>query len=466
MTETERRDPEPSPLIMRLLRRRTEPIGIIDVRRPQAHYARVAGWVAARFPLLAELAERHDLGEEDAAGAAEFIHVARRVPRSQDQAVLGPGIAAVQRSGPGPSPPSPSGSSLASGNREGVGTAPGRANGPDLRLPAAGLPRVNDAVHAVSSATRLQGNPHLDQPHSRGKEPSAMPAPVQPPLPPAAERLKTSSPRRGGPSGSPAAGENRGEVGSSPASLDDKPPVTRLATEPPPRLSAPSPAVLDGKPPATVWRVRRGAPPASPSVLSAELTRSLTATVRSPLPQARSELAVRGMHPVLTVSPSARREGQESSLPPAPVLKRSVQSASLPRYSATATAAAMADSRPQGGEPTLPSLPLKAMQDMHAAPLVWRKTPAANPDRAPATEDSWARRPVIAHARSPDGPGTRPQGGITEHPPVSQTIVPVPERSHPRFTRREWAELVERLSRLIWHKFAVDLDRRGVRLWR
>lgn len=466
MTESERRDPEPSPLIMRLLRRRSEPAGIIDVRHPQAHHARVAGWVAARFPLLAELAERHDLGGEDVAGTADFIHVARRVPRSQDQAVPGPGIAARQHPGPGPSPPLPTGSSSASGNREGVGTAPGRASGPDLDLPAAGRPRVDDAVHAVSSATRLQGNPPLDHPPSRRKEPSAIPAPVQSPPSPPAERFAASSPRRDGPQGPAATGESRGAVEPSPASLNDKPPATRLATEPPPRSAAPSPVALDGKPPATVWRVRRGAPPASPRVLSAELTRSPAATVPSPLPQARSELVVRGMHPVLPVSPLAGRREQGSSLPPAPVLKRSVQSASLPRYSATATAAAMADSRPQGREPPPLSLPLQEMQDMHAVPLVWRKTPVSNKDRAPATQDSWARRPIIAHARSLDGSGTRPRGGIAEQPPVSQTIVPVPERSHPRFTRREWAELVERLSRLIWHKFAVDLDRRGVRLWR
>ena len=42
---------EPSPLVQRLDRRRTEPIGIIDVRHPQAHCARIAGWIAERFDL-------------------------------------------------------------------------------------------------------------------------------------------------------------------------------------------------------------------------------------------------------------------------------------------------------------------------------------------------------------------------------------------------------------------------------
>jgi hypothetical protein len=112
MTEAERHDPEPSPLIERLLRRRTEPIGIIDVRHAQAHYARIAGWIAARFPLLAELAARHGLSGEGKAGAAEFIYAGRAVlhPGEQPVCVSGIPVLALQalRGGGTPeNPPSP-----------------------------------------------------------------------------------------------------------------------------------------------------------------------------------------------------------------------------------------------------------------------------------------------------------------------------------------------------------------------
>jgi hypothetical protein len=62
--------------------------------------------------------------------------------------------------------------------------------------------------------------------------------------------------------------------------------------------------------------------------------------------------------------------------------------------------------------------------------------------------------------------GRLTRGAVAEHTPVSQTIMPIPERPRLRLSKREWTQLVERLSRLIWHKLAVDLDRRGIRSWR
>lgn len=48
-----------SELIERLNARRTESLGLIDVRRPQQHYANTAGWPAQRFPLLSYLIARY-----------------------------------------------------------------------------------------------------------------------------------------------------------------------------------------------------------------------------------------------------------------------------------------------------------------------------------------------------------------------------------------------------------------------
>jgi hypothetical protein len=52
----------------RLLQRRTEPAGVIDVRHAQRQYARTAGWVAQRFALLDHWKTRYG-GDEDAGTA-------------------------------------------------------------------------------------------------------------------------------------------------------------------------------------------------------------------------------------------------------------------------------------------------------------------------------------------------------------------------------------------------------------
>ena len=59
-------------LAERLLQRRTEPLGVIDVRQGQRHYARTAGWVAQRFALLDHWKTRYG-GDEDAAPANDSL---------------------------------------------------------------------------------------------------------------------------------------------------------------------------------------------------------------------------------------------------------------------------------------------------------------------------------------------------------------------------------------------------------
>lgn len=56
---------EPSPLFaMRVIRRATEPIGVIDVRHPLEIYARTATWLSKRFPLLEQVMARSWTSEE------------------------------------------------------------------------------------------------------------------------------------------------------------------------------------------------------------------------------------------------------------------------------------------------------------------------------------------------------------------------------------------------------------------
>jgi hypothetical protein len=71
----------PSPLTQRLARRATEPLGVIDTRRPQRLYSRTAGWIAQRFALLDDLKFRH--GASDEAGPQSTSLVFAKSPEHQ-----------------------------------------------------------------------------------------------------------------------------------------------------------------------------------------------------------------------------------------------------------------------------------------------------------------------------------------------------------------------------------------------
>lgn len=58
----------------RLAQRGSEPLGVIDVRRPQQYYARMAGWFGQRLPLLNQLLARYHDGGEHRVGASGFIY--------------------------------------------------------------------------------------------------------------------------------------------------------------------------------------------------------------------------------------------------------------------------------------------------------------------------------------------------------------------------------------------------------
>lgn len=56
-------------LTERLLARATRPLGLIDVRRAERHYARVMDWLAARTPLVEHLRSRYGLTEGEGSAA-------------------------------------------------------------------------------------------------------------------------------------------------------------------------------------------------------------------------------------------------------------------------------------------------------------------------------------------------------------------------------------------------------------
>lgn len=66
----------PTELGERLLQRRTEPLGLIDVRQPQQHYTRTAGWIAQRFALLDHWKTRYGSDEDTSAAGPSLVFAA------------------------------------------------------------------------------------------------------------------------------------------------------------------------------------------------------------------------------------------------------------------------------------------------------------------------------------------------------------------------------------------------------
>lgn len=64
---------EPGPLVQSLLHRYTAPMGVINVTHSQAHFNRLTAWLSGRFPLLAQLKTRRLLEEKFPAVPGAFV---------------------------------------------------------------------------------------------------------------------------------------------------------------------------------------------------------------------------------------------------------------------------------------------------------------------------------------------------------------------------------------------------------
>src|SRR5262245_13737224 len=79
-------------LAERLLQRRTEPLGVIDVRQGQRHYTRTAGWVAQRFALLDHWKTRYGAEEDAAPTNASLVFTGRGQSRVEPAHTLSDSI--------------------------------------------------------------------------------------------------------------------------------------------------------------------------------------------------------------------------------------------------------------------------------------------------------------------------------------------------------------------------------------
>ncbi|HKX32510.1 MAG TPA: hypothetical protein VJ302_32790, partial [Blastocatellia bacterium] len=145
-----------SALAERLMRRRTEPIGVVDVRQPQMLYTRTAGWVAQRFGLLDRWRERYGADEQSWQRGDELVFASPALP-SSDLAEAAPREPAVRRSAIPPS--------------SGIAPSPGVASAPLLRVsrrrsnrtvvartaePSGGIADASGADGGVESVQRVR----------------------------------------------------------------------------------------------------------------------------------------------------------------------------------------------------------------------------------------------------------------------------------------------------------------------
>src|SRR4051812_49116237 len=70
-------------LAERLLRRRDQPLGLIDMRHPQQQYTRTAGWAVRRFALLDHWKTRYGGDEGASAHGTNLVFAAQRQPLTE-----------------------------------------------------------------------------------------------------------------------------------------------------------------------------------------------------------------------------------------------------------------------------------------------------------------------------------------------------------------------------------------------
>jgi hypothetical protein len=464
---------KPSPLVQRLDRRRIESIGVIDVRHPQAHYSRIVGWIAERFPLLIELAERHGSDGQDGPGYDELVYSSSAVLSTSDPPAAALNTEshalALEKISPHAANRYPDSATIPVGRFRVVrpvqvlAASMEAAEPPIARAPSSAVhgrsaksalpqaqglelsPAPDEGHRPQTFLTRNVGNPEPEIP-SVPRDSSQSPDPDQP-IARVTAPIETSAPfpakvedvvPRGPSSGFthlPEEGEgNAAVLGPEIAVVHES-------------LASPT-----TEPAQTVWRVRRGAagserlPPPEPlAAISTEpgtLSRTADDTGETFLPHGKEKVG-RGVEHLSPSKGEGRNEiysssqGQEMN-------ETAVSTSSLVNAEAL--------------------LSLEVPTGARTVPLVLRRQHAAIGGLV--GEGSWSQEDALTDQSSRQGTSARLHTGVTEHSPISQARILFRERPRLRLSKREWAQLVDRLIRVISQKLAIDLERRGIRAWR
>ena len=441
----------------RLLQRRTEPLGVIDVRQPQQHYARTSGWVAQRFALLEHWQTRYGSGADTAAAHANLASAIPGQPMAEPPHVLASPTQLARTVTQADAPQPPAGLVASSAPPEHFqirrrGTAP-VASPQTVAVPHGGS-------HAAAPAERDTAT--------------------------ARSSVRSASARRSGNSEAMATPQaERGELRAA-----DNPALTRQATPVPTTLMAPKlPAMTVSRvgtiPTSLPSPLQRKASTAAPELARAQaLTIPAISGPIAPLPWPQSSASPGYESPSLaggedaagevthTIAAQARPAGAVAALATAaspassPLLQRQ------PGGSARAAAIAPGDAveRPAATDAEIRP-PLAGVSQPS---VVWRQvTAGSSPRSAVATAGTSGARSslplAISTVRSGEGQVAR-QATPTESAASPSAERPVPPPAPPAHTTPpattiDIAQLADQVSELLGRRLEIERERRGMTGW-
>jgi hypothetical protein len=455
-------------LVQRLYRRYTEPLGLIDVRHAQAHYARIMRWtIAQRLPLLTKLAARQGGDDGVLAELGDWVYRAAPQVAALETAMAVPSSAVSSRPGDDPSP-------TTSGHSEATALPAGqfrvRLGGASLRVPSAEGARPAAATTPDAGAAdpagpvavtgkRLHG--HL--PPGTGKEPVTQPFVAE-----AEELVRLPVP--------PAAAMASGQASAFMQESLARPTATPVHVQ---------------------WRVNRvsqegtsAAPfsPAEPADNAPARPRASSATAKNASSQDSPTYASYPPGPAITSHQTRAPQRDPPSARPGATAPLRGTASSTNRTDARSSVRAVLGS-PDPMSSTLswtPAVPYSSPRNVADAPvrgselmvvapvhavvsrtpetiMLWRQLPTLTAEAAARSERTQGDQPVAPPLMRP-ALSSAPPASTAGGPTVAQTMTPQPQPL--RLKSRDWERLAERLTRVIFHKLAVELERRGIRGWR
>lgn len=426
-------------LAERLLRRHAEPVGVIDVRRPQQLHARTAGWVARRFALLDHWRTRYGGDEQATVSNGELVFTAPAQPLWEGGVVPQAAVreraveshVAPKESGHGPlmrisrRPPA-----LARAvDQANVSEAPGNPGG-------VGRARQTQTTNDVASASEV-----------------AITTDIPPSSNPADEPVRSSLPER------VTEGLARTQAGQTMGGQPGSPPTETNAGD---RVATPISAAQP-----TLARSRELSP--------FGIARSETQIWRTPASSVTAGMRAISLAPAAAnegpVSVSAEHEKQKAP-PGETVLPLAPGQPSIQRHAgveeggdqppAVQTARA-AERQPRAVTAEIPAAPSQAPPH-----FVWRKSAtggAASDGVTPGRTSFPAPLLPLKIEAAPAGAPTlaREIGGAAESGSLASLAPPMAPVSSAAAREIDVAQLAERVGRLLSRRLAVERERRGMK---
>lgn len=420
----------PGPLLIRLMSRHIHPMGIIDVYHAQKHYAGIAGWLENRFPLLDRLLKRRNTND---GFAAETGQLAYQVPIRQ--------IGDLNAS-----------QSFPLSSLETTPSQPEFKKKSDITLPdPAQKVRLGGASNAEERSrdaeVKRTGNSHESPPAVTWRirrAPSPLPAKI-PVIP--ADNVTYGEPepftRVNGTmtvQESPQTETNTmiaptGQGNAVPRQQERNEPFTRRSTVP---AAVDNPAVILHQHPVNT---------PAPSGIDGLITiKNLAApkVIQKIMIETKTKNSRFASFPAMQKFTSQQTSTDLTPINPHP-------KATVTAFTQRTQALGM----------------LELIQTELLLPSV-SKTKPIPPVETINSANQMVSPNGVPHRRTEELPKFKatPDSVTSGHSAINGDLPTIPGSFTPRFSKKEWAKLIESVSKIIWEKLLSDLERKGIRVWR